>query len=73
MHIKYLKKKNIDYSSILYNRKSYSFQKIIHVIKIENLKFSYKSYSIFIHMLSYLLSLVTFIHQKYFTSSLHWN
>ena len=64
MHVKYLKK-NIDYSSILYNHKSHNLQKIIHVIKIKNVTFSYKSYSIFIHMLGYLLSLITFIYQKH--------
>ena len=64
MHVKYVKK-IIDYSSILYNHKSHNLQKIIHAIKIKNVRFSYKSYSIFIHMLGYLLSLVTFIHQKH--------
>jgi len=34
MHVKYLKKINIDYSSLLYYCKSHNFLKIIHVIKI---------------------------------------
>ena len=60
MHVKYLK--NIDYSSILYNCKSHNLQKIIQVVKIKNVKFLYKSYSIFIHMLGYLLSPSRYFH-----------
>ena len=51
---KILEKICFDYSSLLlYNHKSHNLQRIIHVIKIKNVKFSYKSYSIFIHMLGY--------------------
>ena len=34
MYVKYLKKINIDYSSLLYYYKNYNFLKIIHVITI---------------------------------------
>jgi len=54
IHVKYLEKKiSFDYSSILYNQKNHNLQKTIHVIKIKNVKFPYKSYCIFIYMLGY--------------------
>jgi len=56
MRVKYLKKKKFDYSSLLYNYKSYNLQKQkkkLYLFKIKNVKFLYKSYAIFIHMLEH--------------------
>jgi len=55
MHVKYLKKTLITLQYRI-TIKVTIYKKIIHMAKIKNVKFSYKSYSIFIHMLGYLLS-----------------
>ena len=50
MHVKYLKKINIDYSSLLYYYKSYNFKKNNNTCNQnkKNVKFPYKPYYIFI-------------------------
>jgi len=52
MRVKYFKK-NIDYSYYIIIKVTIYKKNKMHMIKIKNVKFLHKLYSIFIHMLGY--------------------